>query len=1019
VTAWLGAHTRSIILAFLLLAVAGLGSALQMPVSLFPHIDFPRVVVSVDAGDRAVDQMVAQVTRPVEQALRGVPGVVGLRSTSSRGTAEVSVNFAWGADMVAATLQAESAINALSADLPPGARFEVRRMDPTVFPVLGFALVSKTRDPVSLRDFAYYDLRPIVSSVPGVAEVTVLGGRQKEYQVLADPARLQALGLSVEDLARTLSANNLVVAAGRLEDRYRLYLVLADNRLASIEEIRKTVVKTGARGLVELDDIATVTTREAPEWTRVTSQGQDAVLVNIRQTPGANSVALVKAVRARLAEHAGQTPKDIRIVPFYDQSELVTAAAGSVRDAILLGALLAGAVLFLFLRSVRFMLIVAVLLPSVLAATAIVLGLLGMSFNMMTLGGMAAAVGLVVDDAVVMLEHVMRRLQEARRSDAASSAFAGAAEMVRPLIGSTLATVLVFAPLAFLSGVSGGFFKALAVTMSAALLISLVFALFVAPILAQRWVRDRDVDAAERAGAPLERLGARYGALLHRVLRRPALFAALAGLALVLVGGFAYTRVGSGFMPRMDEGGFILDYHAAPGTSLAETDRLLRQVEGVLRSTPEVESYSRRTGLQLGGGLTEANEGDFFVKLKGGRRRDIEAVTAEVRARIDAEVPGLTVETAQLLADLIGDLTAVPQPIEIKLFGPDEGRLRQAAPAVAEAIGKIKGVVEVNDGQRVAGDALVVAVDRPAAALEGLDPQAVTDQLQILVGGSVLGQIQEGDKLVGVRLWTPGDLRSRVETLSALRLRAPDGHLVPLARVARVSIAPGQPQITRENLQPYIGVTARLEGRDLGSAMQEVSRTVAGLQLSSGVRVEYGGLYAEQRKSFRDLAAVFAAALVLVGLLTLYLFESWSIVVSVLATLLLSAGSVFVGLWLTRTELNISAMMGLTMVIGIVAELAVFYFAEIAEGRRGEPEALVEAGRARLRPILMSALIAVLALSPLALGLGAGSAMQKPLAIAIITGLLAGVPLILFFMPALQAVFSPCRGAPTAGEARS
>lgn len=1014
-TRWLSAHTRSVVLAFLLLTAAGLGAALGMPVSLFPQIDFPRVVVSVDAGDRAVDQMVSQVTRPVEQALRGVPGVVSLRSTSSRGTAEVSVNFAWGADMVAATLQAESAINGLLPDLPAGARFEVRRMDPTVFPVLGLALVSPTRDPVSLRDFAYYDLRPIIAAVPGVADVTVLGGRQKEYQVLADPAKLQALGLSMEDLARTLSANNVVVAAGRLEDRYRLYLVLADNRLQGVEDLRRTVVKTGSRGLVELDDIASVVTRDAPEWTRVTSQGRDAVLINIRQTPGANSVALVKAVNARLAEHAGQTPPDVRIVPFYDQSELVTAAAGSVRDAILLGAVLAGAVLFLFLRSLRFMLIVALLLPSVLAATAILLALLGMSFNMMTLGGMAAAVGLIVDDAVVMLEHMMRRLQEARREeDSIASPLSGAAEMARPLLGSSLATVLVFTPLAFLSGVTGGFFKALAVTMSASLVISLAFSLFVAPILVRAWVRTRDIEAAERAGAAIDRLGGRYATLLERSLRRPARFALVASLVLLVGGGLAYTRVGSGFMPRMDEGGFILDYYAAPGTSLAETDRLLRQVEGILRATPEVESYSRRTGLQLGGGLTEANEGDFFVKLKGGRRRNIEAVTAEVRARIDAEVPGLTVETAQLLADLIGDLTAVPQPIEVKLFGPTAAALRGAAPQVAAALGKIPGVVEVNDGLRVAGDAIIITVDRPAAALEGMDPQAITGQLAYLVGGSGVGEIQEGDKMVGVRLWTPTASRERVEALRELQLRAADGHLLPLKRVAKVSVEPGQAQITRENLQPFLGVTARLEGRDLGSAMREVSRTVATLNLGPGVRVEYGGLYAEQQKSFRDLMLVFVSALVLVGLLILYLFESWAVAVSVVSTLLLAASSVFVGLWLTRTELNISAMMGLTMVIGIVGELAVFYFAEIAEGRRGERDALIEAGRARLRPILMSALIAMLALAPLALGLGAGSAMQKPLAIAIITGLLAGVPLVLVFMPVLYAALVAATGRSTA-----
>ena len=1008
---WLAAQGRFVTLAFLLLAFAGAAAAFRLPVSLFPHIDFPRVVVSLDAGDRPADQMVSQVTRPVEQALRAVPNVVGVRSTSSRGTAEVSITFAWGVDMVAGTLQAESAVNAAMPDLPAGTRFGVRRMDPTVFPVLGLALVSPARDLVSLKDIARFQLAPLLSSVQGVASVTVLGGQEREYQVLADPARLQSLGLSIEDLSRALAANNMVVATGRLEDRYRLYLVLADNRLTG-DQIGRTIVQTGSRGVIELDDIARVVTSQVPQWTRVTSQGRDAVLLNVRQTPDANSVALVRDVRQRIADASRQMPQDVQLVTYYDQSQLVTDAAVSVRDAILLGALLAGIVLFVFLRSLRFMLIVALLLPAVLAAASLVLLLMGSSFNMMTLGGMAAAVGLVVDDAVVVLEHLMRRLQERRRASAASgSVLDAAAEMTRPLAGSTLATVLVFVPLAFLGGVTGGFFKALAITMSAALAISFFFALLVAPLLAARWVRDRDVEQAERGGAFLDRIGGHYDHMMRRLLKWPGVLATTVGVLMLALGGFAYTRVGSGFMPRMDEGGFILDYYAAPGTSLAETDRLLRQVEAMLQTLPDVDSYSRRTGLQLGGGLSEANEGDFFVRLKTQGRRPIDEVTADVRRRIEATVPGLTIATAQLMEDLIGDLTAVPQPIEVKLLGADVSALKAASPMVVDALRGVAGVVEVEGGLRVAGDALVITLDRPAAALEGLDPEAVTRQLEMLIGGGVIGQVQEGEHLVGIRVWTEGALRDHVSVLEQLPIRAPGGHALPLRRIATVSVAPGQSQVTREHLQPLVAVTARLEGRDLGSAMGEVSQAVSRLSLPSGVRVEYGGLYAEQQKSFRDLAVVFVSALTLVGLLFLYLFRNWAAVGSILMTLILAASSVFAGLWVTGTELNISAMMGLTMVIGIVAELGVFYLAELPPGHAPDADTLIAAGRARLRPIVMSALIAILALTPLALGLGAGSAMQTPLAIAIITGLLAGVPLILVFAPALYAALSP-GGAP-------
>ena len=1024
-TRWLAAHIRSILLAFILLILAGLGAALGLPVSLFPHIDFPRVVVSIDAGDRAADQTAIQVTRPLEAALRGVPGVAHIRSITSRGGAEISLNFDWGHDMVAATLQTEAALNATLPDLPPGVRFTVRRMDPTVFPVLGLALSSANRDPAALRSLADLQLRPLIAAVPGVAGVEVLGGGQAEYQIAVDPARLQALGLSLDDVTRAIAANNSVTAVGKLEDRHRLYLALVDSRLGDARDIGDIVIKTGTTpgaGVVPLSAVADIRLAKAPNWTRVTAQGRDAVLINVRQSPDADSVALVKAVRARLKVFSA--PADVKIATFYDQSELVTGAAVSVRDAIALGALLAGGVLFAFLRSPRLMLITALMLPAVLATACLLLLMLHMSFNMMTLGGLAAAVGLVVDDVVVMLEHVMRRLQEAGSAaadqageEARAGMLVAAGEMARPLIGSSLSTVVVFVPLAFLSGVTGGFFKALAVTMTAALLISLLFTLFISPVLARAWLRTKDVESADRAHAMMRRLGGGYQRLAERALGRPALTAAIvAGLFLAL-GGVAYSQLGSGFMPRMDEGGFVLDYKAKPGAALSDTDRLLRQVEAIIRSTPDVDTYSRRTGVQLGGGLTEADEGDFFIHLKRGQRRAVETVMAEIRQKVQADVPGLDIETAQLMEDLIGDLTAVPQPIEIKLFGSDPAALRQAASMVAPAIGKIDGVVEVVDGLRVAGDAILIKVNRPAAALEGLDPDAVAKQMENLVGGSVATQVQSGERLIGVRVTTPAGLRDRLTAIGQLRLHAPDGHDLPLSRVATVTVEPGQQQITREDLQPFVGVTARLEHRDLGSAMQSVRKTVQGLSLPAGVRVEYGGLYAEQQRSFGDLALVFAAALLLVTLLLLYLFEQWAVVVSVLSVVLLAASSVFVGLWVTGTELNISALMGLTMVVGIITELAIFYFAEVSFETPADREDLAAAGLARLRPILMSAVIAILALSPLALGLGEGAALQKPLAIAIISGLIAGAPLVLLLLPAVYAALTRAtansRPAPT------
>ena len=1002
-------HARAIWLAVLLVTIGGVVAATRLPVSLFPPIDYPRITIAIDAGERDATQMAAQITRPMEIALRAVPGVTRIRSTTSRGSAEVALNFAWGDDMAGATQATQGALATLLPDLPQGVRFEVRRSDPTLFPVVGIALTSQSLDSEALRQIAELRLRPALTSVDGVAGVDILGGSPREFVVEVDPGKAQSLGLSLTDIAASLGKANDVRGVGRIEDRHRLYLVLAQSRLASIADLAATPIKAGNGGVVTLGQLAMIAPSAEPSFTRVTSNGRSAVLLNIRQSLTGDTVRIVREIDARL-EQVG-LPPSVTVTPFYDQSELVTGAADAVREAILLGALLAGIVLFVFLRSGRLMLITGLMLPAVLGATCLVLKALGMSFNMMTLGGMAAAVGLVVDDAVVMLEHIMRRMQEGTAATA-EAILAAAAEMGRPLITSTSATIVVFLPLAFISGVTGGFFKALALTMVAALVISLIYARFVIPLAASRWLRSADAEAAERANTVMSKIEHGYARASERAFGRPALFVAVTSLVLAGLGIIAWVNVPSGFMPAMDEGGFILDYKAQSGAALSDTDRLLRQVESIVIATPEVASYSRRTGVQLGGGLTEADEGDYFIRLKSGTRRPIEEVMADVRRQVAAKVPGLEIETAQLMEDLIGDLTAVPQPIEVKLFGDDTGALETAARRVAKSIERIGGVVEVVDGQRVAGDALSIKVDPGAAAQQGLDPDSVASQLEAMIGGSVATQVRVGEQLVSVRVRAPADLRSRAAELGRLVLTTPDGRAVRVAQVATINVAAGQKQVTREDLAPFVAVTARLEGRDLGSAMADVRQAVLALHLPASIRVDYGGLYAQQQQSFADLSIVFAAALLLAALLLTLVFERISWTIAAMATVLLSAAAVFVGLWLTGIELDISALMGLTMVVGMVTELIVFFLAEIDQAVPVDFAALRAAGAKRLRPILMSALIAILTLSPLALGLSRGAGLQRPLATAIIFGLTAAVPLVLLFLPAAISLF----GRPRVGE---
>lgn len=1006
-TDWMQRHRRSILFLIFILALGGLAGSLKLPVALFPHVNFPRVVVNLDAGDRPAEQMAIEVTWPVEEAVRAVPGVREVRSTTSRGSAEISINFDWGADMVAAKLQVESAINQVLPGLPQGTTYLVRRMDPTVMPVLAYSLTSDTHSLVELRDIALYQLRPVLSTVKGVAKVGVQGGGIEEYHVVVDPARLASFGLSLNDVAKAVSAANVITAVGRIQDHYKLYLTVSDTRFHDLDQIRETILRSGKNGLVRLDDIATVSRGTKPQWTRATADGHDAVLFQIYQQPGGNTVQIARGVKNKLAGLRSRLPKGIRIANWYDQTQLIIASAYSVRDAIIIGVLFAVLVLWLFLRNIKMTFIAAVTVPCVVAATILLLYALHMSFNIMTLGGMAAAIALIIDDMIVMQEQIVRGLRSGTGGHH-ERVMKAVREFTSPLSGSSASTIIIFTPMAFLSGVTGAFFKSLSLTMASSLIISYFIAWLAVPLLADYLLNEKDA-GCEEEGALTRVFHRSYEAIMKPVLARPVLILVMI-VPLIAAGWFSYKHLGSGFMPKMDEGGFILDYRSFPGTSLKETDRLLRQVESILQKTPDVQTYSRRTGFSLGGTFTEANEGDFFVRLKPFPRRPIWTVMDDVRTRIEHTVPGLRIEMSLLMEDLIGDLTAVPQPIEIKVFSDDGRLLRRLGPKIAETIQKIPGVVDVKNGIVLAGDALDIGVNRDKASLEGVNPEDITRTLSDFLTGNVTTQIQQGPKMVGVRVWIPSGARARVSDIRDLRLRAPDGHLFPLKRVATIKAVIGQPQIMRDDLKRMIAVTGRISGRDLGSVIRDVKYALStpGL-IPKGVYYTLGGLYAQQQIAFTGLITVFVSAVILVFLLLLFLYERFHVAVLILINTLLALTAVFIGLYITGTEINISAMMGMTMIVGIVTEVAIFYVSEYRTlpAELEKKTALIQAGKNRMRPIAMTTFAAILALLPLALGIGQGSAMQKPLAIAIISGLIAQLPLVLIVLPVFFKKFGP------------
>ncbi len=995
---WADHHARSIIFLLIVLVIGGVVGVRALPVSLLPRVNFPRIRVNLEAGERPAEQMMVQITRPVEEALRAIPGIRGVRSTTSRGSAEIWLTFDWGEDMTGALLQGESQINKLLSSLPPGTSFEARRMDPTVFPVIAYSLTSPTRPLSELHDLAQFQLSPVLSTVTGVAHIGVDGGGAEEYRVVVDPARLAAQHLSISDISAALSASNVLTAVGQIEDHYKLNLVVTDTRFKSIDEIGQTILHSSGGGIVRLADVAVIRRDAAPQFIRATADGHDTVLLNVYQQPGGNTVEIAKGIRETLKKEQARLPADVKISNWYDQSDLITASATSVRDAVIIGVILAAIVLMLFLRNWRMTLIAALSVPIVLAVTALLLYLFNETLNIMTLGGMAAAVGLIIDDAIVMSEHIVRRLHHSKSgaTDAKGRVLNATDEFTKPLIGSSLSTIIIHIPPAFLVGVTGVFFGALSLAMASSLVVSLAVAWLVIPILAARFLKGPGQDMEPHSPPKV------YPTVMRRMLALPWL-ALLIAVPLLVGGYMAYEKVPTGFMPSVDEGGFIIDYVGPAGTSLTETDRMLKQVEEILRKTPEVQTYSRRTGFGLGGDLNESNAGDFFVRLKPFPRRSSEEIMDDVRGQIEHTVPGMEVELAQLMEDLIGDLTGRPEPIVVNLFAEDEKTLIETSEKVKAAVEKIPGAAEVKSGIVLAGDALDIEVDRAKASLEGVDPDSLTKSVEDLLSGSVTTQIQVGEKLVDVRVWIPKKSRQTTADVENLQIRAPDGHLFPLKRVAELHRITGQPEITREDLKRVVSVTGRSD-RDLGSTIRDVQAVLNQPNfLPAGVRYTLGGLYEQQQIAFRGLLQVMAAGAALVFLLLLYLYESFRVALAIIFTTLLAIAVVFLGLWVTHTELNISSLMGMVMIVGNVTEVAIFYFSEFADfpHEGGIRDRLIAAGSFRMRAITMTTFAAILALLPLAVGIGEGSGMLQPLAIAIIAGLVAQLPLVLIVFPAV------------------
>jgi CzcA family heavy metal efflux pump len=1016
---WLARSTQTIFFFAAMLTLAGVYQALQVPVAVFPETNFPRVVIAVDNGVMPVEQMQVTITKPIEDAVNAVPGLKTVRSITSRGSAEISLFFDWNQDMFQQLQLVDAALSKVAQTLPSTVRITTNRLSFATFPILGYSLTSDTVPLTRLWEIATYDLKPPLNRVDGVSTVTVQGDKVPEFHVIPNTALLQAAGVTIPDLVNAIQASNIVDSPGLYEANHQLVLGLVGAQVHDAEQLKQLVVKTTATGApVRVADLALVQAGTMPLYTMVTSNGKDAVLINITRQLSSNTVAVANAVSARLAELKNKLPAGVKIEPFYDQSQLVRDSISSVRDAIFIGLVLACIILFLFLRDWTSSLIAGLVIPVTIAVTVLALKLIGESFNLMTLGGLAAAIGLVIDDAIVVVENiVLHRDGGERRGDAVRKALR---EITSPLIGSTITPVVVFLPLVAVSGVTGSFFRALAITMTAALLTSLVLALTWTPGLSLVLLGERESNEERqeyRAGPLMGGVIRIHKRVLDWALAKPLSLGA-ASLLLVIGTWAGYQALGSDLLPEMDEGGFILDYTMPAGSSLTETNRVLEHVERILHETPEVETTSRRTGMQLGlAAVTEANYGDFTVKLKSKRDRGIDEVMADVRARVRAAEPELDVEFTQVLQDMIGDLSNAPEPIQIKLFADDPALLEQLGPKVGDAIGKIDGVVDVQNGidNTISGPATNFQIDPVVAARMGFTPSEVSqDATAILDGVTTTDPLIANGRPYTIRVRLGDEHRTSLEAIQDTVFNSSSGHTATLGTLARIEQLPPQNEIRQENLQRLVVVTGRLEGSDLGSAMTKVRQTVAGLHLPSSVRVEYGGTYEEQQKSFRDLLRVLLLALALVFGVLLTEFRNFPAPIAILTSSLLSISGVILALLVTHTSFNVASFMGLIMVIGIVAKNGILlldadekFRAEGASAR----DAMLHAAQRRLRPIVMTAIAAVCGMLPLAFALGAGSQMLQPLAIAVIGGLSISMLLSLVVTPVVYFLLTRNREA--------
>jgi CzcA family heavy metal efflux pump len=975
----------------------------QIGVSLFPEITFPKIKVIADNGEQPVDKMMVTVTRPLENAIKQVPDLKLLRSSTSRGTCEISAFLNWGADIDINQQMLESRIAQIKSLLPPEIVIQVEKMNPSILPVIGFTVESDTKTPIELNLLATYTIKPFLSQIEGVSSVGIIGGKTKEYWVELNQQKMMAYAVTPEMIKDVMEQNYFISANGLMADYRRLYLTVTDAGLYNLEDIENAVVRSDGKRIIKLNDIATVSVRERTEYTRINANGRQGLLVAILKQPNANLINLSKNVSEKKKELEKILPADVHLTYYYDQSDFVQRAIKSVNESIWIGLLLAILVAVMFLRSFRASATILVTIPVTLLLTIVVLYSVGYTLNIMTFGAIAAAIGLIIDDAVVVVEQIHRTHEEFPERPSTQLVQQAISYLFPSMVGSSLSTIVIFIPFMLLGGVAGAYFNVLTNTMVITLVCSFLVTWIGLPVI-YLWLSSlRPLFGSGKAD--IQKVTKKRDWITF-FIRRPVI-SILFVLFLLLSIIYILPRLETGFLPEMDEGSIVLDYKSPPGTSLDETNRILTEVEKIIVSIPEVETYSRRTGAEMGFFMTEPNDGDYLIHLRQDRSRTTEEVIDDIRKRVEATQPALEIDFGQVIGDMLGDLMASVQPIEIKIFGTDQHKLNELAREVAVEIEQIEGVEDVFNGLIFAGPTVDFIPDQDKLAQYGITPSSFQFQLQTIIEGNIVGSIPENEQMTDIRMIYPNSLKNNLSVLKGQKIFLPDGKLMPLTSFVSFKVTEGVAEIKRENLKSVSVVTARLNNRDLGGAMKDIRKTLnAKFFLPQGYHIEYGGEYADQQKSFNQLLIILILSSLLVFALILFLFKDFRAALSILFIAVFGLAGSLLALFITKTPLNVGSYTGLIMIVGIIGENSIFTFQQFMTNmeKGSVDDSIVYAISTRLRPKLMTALGAIIALLPLAMGIGTGAQMHQPLAIAVIGGFIVALPLLLIVLPTLLRI---------------